>query len=221
MRSAPRQYFKVTDPEISKVLKGWNNRYLDASQEIEKYLRKVTGIIGNETPFYKTDDEGMIESISLRYAMGWYHDGWVGIEHTNWLIPESDKVKQEVRQLPRLPSHWEVNVLINWPEVKYDKKSADVHIKGLGRFAASANRQVRVSQSNGDMYLSVPVADMFSSYPGYAERVGAWQPPEFLAPISRAEGKRIERMNDFSRSVVGGLIKRAIGKGIDLIPQGR
>lgn len=218
LKETQRAYFRVTDTAISGKLEDWFVRHYEAAQEIESYLRKATPVLGAETPLYKINEQGRVHSINFQYAIGLTHEGWKGIENTNWLVPETDKVKIELAQLPPLPDHKEINTLIDWPTIEINPFAREIHVPGFHSFAMSANRQTRVSRNQGEIFVSVPYPDTFQDCPELAARVQAWQPPACLEPITADQGKRIEKICNFSRSPLGKTITRAIHLGMSLSP---
>lgn len=211
-------YYQVMDEVVGRRLRSWHDDYRLAELEIQRYLRRVSSSLGGETPFYKADDKGIITSINFRFSMGLLHEGWRGIENTNWLIPESDEVKKELAQLPRLPSHRDVNKLIGWPEIDFNPASHHAHIPGYRRFATAGNRQVRVMVRDGSVYLGIPKAEMFSAIPDIAQRLEAWQPPGYLQEVGQREGRKIERYSDFSKSPLGQVVSAALSKALTVMP---
>lgn len=214
LRDAPRVYFKVTDRTTALRLRNWYDRRRDAEKEITDYLKTASMVLGGEVPNYKIDDKGRVESINFCYAMGLTHEGWKGIPHTNWLVPDSDEVKKAVAALPVMPSHREVNKLLNWPEVEFNPAANHVHIRGYKRFAVAGNRQLHVSVSHGDIYVSVPHPAMYADVPEFCERVRAWEAPSGLEQIDPAQGAKIERFNSFTKSPLGRVIGSALQKSL-------
>lgn len=219
LKEAARAYFRVTDAPVAQKLEDWFVRRYEAARQIEKYLRKATPVLGAETPLYKIGEDGRVHSINFQYAIGLTHEGWKGIEHTNWLVPESDTVKKELAQLPPLPDHKEINALIGWPQMEFNPCGQDAHTPGLQAFAMSANRQTRISRHREEMFVSVPYPDAFEDHPAMAARIQEWRPPAFLEPIDPGQGRRIEKMCDFSRSPLGETLVRTINWGLSLAPR--
>lgn len=210
LKERQRAYFHVTDPEQAKIIHDWFVRRNTAKLEVEAYLRKATSVIGAETPLYKVDENGRVSSINFQYAIGFFHDGWTGIPHTNWLVPDTDEVKRDLQQLPRFPSHSEINRAIGWPEMDYHPMSSAAHIPGLGRFAISANRQTEVSVRKGEVFVSVPYPDTFEDVPDYAQRVYDWDKPAFLQLIPPEEGRKIEKSCDLALSALGRTVAKTL-----------
>ncbi len=221
LREKKRAYFCVdeTHADDAKTLRDWYTRHYTAEREITDYLRKATSILGGEVPLYKINEHGRVHSINFQYAIGFFHDGWTGIENTNWLVPDSDKVKQELQQLPPLPSLRDVHRMIDWPELDIDPCSQEVHVPGLRRFAVTANRQTHVSMYQGAVYISVPYPDTFRDHPALAEKVQAWIPPAFLQQIAPSEGRQAEKACDFSRSKLGETLAKTLRFGLSLLPE--
>lgn len=213
LRENKRAYFRVTDKQAAKSLAHWLERRESAEDEVHAYLKRVAGVIGAETPFYKIDADGYVESINFRFWVPFTHPGWKGKNNTNWLVPEDDQTKAEVRSLPPLPSYSEVNTLLDWPEAKIDKCFQDMHLPGYEDFAVRAARQVRVSRSAGEIFVSVPFPDTFADYPALAEQVQHWRPPQGFEQIDPAAGRRIERTASFGRSPLGS----AVAKGLQYL----
>lgn len=218
LREVSRAYFKVTDPSIASRLRNWYDRRRQAEQEITDYLKTASMVLGGEVPNYKINDKGRVESINFCYAMGLTHEGWKGIPHTNWLVPDSDKVKKELAALPVMPSHKEVNRLIDWPEIEFNPAASHIHIRGYKKFAISGNRQLHVSASHGDMYVSVPYPEMYADVPEFFERLKAWQPPSGLEQIDPAQGGKIERFCSFTKSPLGRVLGSALDRALKVMP---
>ena len=216
LRDGNRAYFQVTDPDIARRMADWLVRRDEAEQAVAVYLRKASPMLGGETPFYKVDKDGYVDSINFRYGMGFTHIGWKGKGcHTNWLSPEEDsedgeRVRAELRQLPPLPSYSEINQLMMWPEAFIDELFQDTHLPGYEEFAERANRQIHVSRSLGHIYVSVPYPDTFADYPKLETEISKWNPPEFLRRIDDRMGQKIEKHFAFSRSALGRVVASAL-----------
>ncbi len=213
LRVGQRAYFRATDKCKASTLANWLQRRHDAEGAVHAYLKRVAGVIGAEVPAYKIDAEGYIESISFRFAVPLTHQGWKGKNNTNWLVPEDDKTKAEILALPPIPSHSEVNKLLEWPEPYLNKYFQDRHLPGYAEFAVRASRQTRVSCYNGGTFVSVPYPDTFADYPPLAEQVQNWRPPQGFEQIDPAAGRKIERLADFSRSPLG----EKVAKGLQFL----
>lgn len=217
LRDAPRLYFRVTDEKLARSLRRWYDRRRAAEKEITDYLKTATLVLGGEVPHYKIDEKGRVESINFRYAIGFTHEGWKGIPHTNWLVPDSDEVKKAVAALPVMPGFSEVNKLLDWPELEFNPAASHVHIKGYKAFTRAGNRQIHISASQGAMYVSVPYPETYADVPEFCEQVRAWQPPQGLEQIDPAQGARIERFNSFTKSPLGQVIGGALQRGLRLM----
>lgn len=209
-----RAYFQVNDPALARTLGDWATCRNDAAQIISAYLRKATPLLGAETPHYKVDEDGRVESISFRYGIGLTHEGWIGIPGTNWLVPETDDVKRDIDALPRLPGFGPVHDALNWPTADVSTMAQARHLPGYVDFAKRANSQIRVCVRHDAVYVSVPFPDTFRDYPPLQDAVQAWRPDPRLTRIEDPIGRAAERQNDLSQSPLG----QALIKIMKLVP---
>ena len=209
-----RAYFQVSDPALADFLGEWITQRNDATHIISAYLRKATPLLGAETPHYKVDEDGRVESISFRYGIGLTHEGWIGIPDTNWLVPETDEVKRDLDALPRLPGFGPVHEALNWPTADLSAVAQARHLPGYVDFAKRANSQIRVCTRKDAVYVSVPFPDTFREYPPLRDAVQAWRPDARLTRIDDRIGRAAESQNDLSQSPLG----QALIKIMKLVP---
>jgi len=218
LHDAPRAYFRVTDPQLAEFLRDWYRRSTEAKIEVESYLRRITPVVGAETPLYKVDEKGRVGSVNFQYAIGFLHDGWTGIPGTNWLVPESDQAKKDIAQLPLFPSHDDVNRAIGWPKADLKTlKNEDSHVN-YERFALCAGRQTKISLRDGEVFVSVPYPGRFRDAPAYAQQVYDWTPPDSFKRIDESEGQRIEKRCDRAQSPLGRVLTQTLRLANNLIP---
>ncbi len=209
-REARRGYLRVTDPEKQRRIALWFTRRREAEEAIAEHLKMVSPVVfGAETPFYKTDEDGVITEINFQYAIGLTHEGWSGRPGTNWLHPVSDKALQAVRALPRLPQIREINEMIGWPHAYVGKDFEAMHIPGYEDFAREANEKTRISVTpRGEIVISLPFAESFADFPPLAKEVNDWEPPPWLERIPDRVGRRAERGCEFNKSALGQFLQK-------------
>jgi hypothetical protein len=204
-----RAYFKVTDDRLNAFIKGWANDRFDAEQEIHSYLKRVVGTLGAEVPFFKTDDQGYVTQINFRYGMGFFHTGWRGVNNSNWLEPETEEVRSDLRALPPLPSRDLVNKAINWPLFEEKNNIRAWYTEGYDQFVNMAKNAVKVSLKGDHAYISVPRPESYQDIPEMEKEIFDWRPPEGLEQIDQRLGEKIEARYDFYKSPLGQVINSA------------